>query len=98
MNRYEFIQKLKTDSGKNYRKNVIYPELPLSDNDYYIITSVGDRYDLLAQQFYGDHTLWWVIASANNSEQASLTIPPGIQLRIPSGVDRIKELFTKVNK
>jgi len=39
MNRYQNIPELKSPSGKIYRKNVIYPEVPLSGNDYYVINN-----------------------------------------------------------
>lgn len=97
-NRYQDIKTVQsTDRGK-YRTNVIYPELPLSQDDFYVITTAGDRYDLLARQFYNDHTLWWIIAAANNSEKASLIPTPGIQIRIPGDKYLAIQLYNKVNK
>jgi hypothetical protein len=98
MKRYENIKVVQSPEGKQYRTTTIYPETPISENDYYIITTAGDRYDNLADQFYSDHTLWWVIASANNSERASLIVEPGIQLRIPGNIDTIINNYNKVNK
>ena len=51
--------------GKRYYKPVKYPDIPPTSNDLYIITTVGDRLDLLANQFYNDVNLWWIISSAN---------------------------------
>ena len=98
MNRYQNIPELKSPSGKIYRKNVIYPEVPLNQNDYYVITTAGDRYDTLAQQFYNDYSLWWIIAAANNSERASLVVQPGIQLRIPTDIENIINNFNNTNR
>ena len=98
MKRYDNIKVLQSPEGKQYRTTTIYPETPISDNDYYIITTAGDRYDTLADQFYNDHTLWWVIASANNSQRASLIVEPGIQLRIPGNIDTIINNYNKINK
>ena len=98
MKRYENIKVLQSPEGKQYRITTIYPDTPISENDYYITTTAGDRYDTLADQFYSDHTLWWVIASANNSERASLIVEPGIQLRIPGNIDTIIDNYNKVNK
>jgi hypothetical protein len=98
MNRYQNIQELKSPSGKTYRRNVIYPEVPLSEKDYYVITTAGDRYDTLAQQFYNDYSLWWIIAAANNSERASLVVEPGVQLRIPTDIENIINKFNSTNK
>ena len=46
----------------------------------------GDRYDVLAQTYYNDSTLWWIIARANAtiSSTDSLYPSPGAQIRIPS--------------
>ena len=60
----------------------IYGNIPLNDNDIYVITQAGDRLDHLAHQFYGDVSLWWYIAKANNL--VFMTIPVGTSLRIPS--------------
>ncbi len=98
MKRYEDIKILQSPQGKQYRTTTVYPETPISDNDYYIITTAGDRYDNLADQFYNDYTLWWVIASANNSQRASLIVEPGIQLRIPGNIDVIINNYNTINK
>ena len=69
------VYKIKSNS------TVIYSTIPESDSDIYVITQYGDRLDLLAYQFYGDVTLWWYIARANNL--FTFNIPANIQLRIP---------------
>jgi len=97
-NRYRDIKRSTTSDGIEYIDNPIYPNIPLSDQDYYVISTGGDRYDNLAQQFYSDYTLWWIIAMANNSERASLIVEPGIQLRIPADKDRIIQLYRDINK
>ena len=96
-NRYRDITHSTTSDGTEYINNPIYPDIPLSDQDYYVISTGGDRYDTLAQQFYNDHTLWWIIAMVNNSERASLIVEPGVQLRIPADKDKIIELYNQVN-
>ena len=97
-NRYRDIARSTTSDGVEYITNPIYPEISLSENDFYVISAEGDRYDTLAQQFYSDHTLWWIIASANNSERASLVVEPGIQLRIPTDKDKILQTYNQFNK
>jgi hypothetical protein len=80
-------------------QTVKYPEIPLSINDIYAITTQGDRLDLLAQQFYNDINLYWIIASANPDKLnlGSLFIPVGTELRIPTDISTIKALFNKLN-
>lgn len=97
-NRLRNIPIKKTNNGIKYRINTIYPEIPPTEDDIYIITSGGDRYDILALQFYNDSNLWWIIASANNQFQASLNIKPGIQLRIPANKDEVINQFERSNK
>ncbi len=85
-NRYQPIEILKTDKGIRYYKNNVYPEIQPTDNDIYVITTMGDRLDLLAYDYYQDTSLWWIIASANSLPGDSLFIEPGTQLRIPANV------------
>ena len=76
-----------------------YPEIPLSANDIYVYTSQGDRYDLLALNYYGDSSLWWVIAVANpNISLGTLVIPEGVQIRIPSNAVNIINEFKLINQ
>ena len=70
-----------------YYVNAIYPEIEPTSNDAYITTSYEDRLDLLAYDYYGDETLWWVISRANPdvTRRDSFFIKSGVQIRIPSG-------------
>jgi hypothetical protein len=44
----------------------------------------GDRIDVLAYHYFGDATLWWIIADRNDIA-FPLDLPPsGTTLRIPS--------------
>lgn len=108
MNRYENIKvfrEVKDDStlGRSYRKGVKYPLTEPSEDDVWVITTVGDRYDLLAFQYYGDTSLWWVINIANTGDYSSdisfnsIFIPPGTQLRIPNDVQTILSDYSKLN-
>ena len=65
--------------------NVKYPSIALDSADIYVYTNRSDRYDLLAQSFYGDFNLWWIIVRANVSQIPDSLIPEiGAQIRIPS--------------
>lgn len=97
-NRLRNIDTIKTENGRTYRKNAIYPRIEPNEEDIYVITSFGDRYDILALQFYNDANLWWIIASANNYFRASLNIQPGVQLRIPVNKDRIINDYEELNQ
>ena len=97
-NRYQNSDILKTSTGKRYRINSVYPDIPVTEDDIYVITTGGDRYDTLALQFYNDSSLWWVIANANNSKKDGLIVEPGIQLRIPADGIGVKDLFEELNR
>jgi hypothetical protein len=72
----------------------------LSPDDIYVYTVQGDRFDILAQQFYQDSSLWWVISIANASilNQSSLVIPGGIQIRIPASYVDVIRSFNSINQ
>ena len=59
----------------------LYLRVPETNGDLHLISVEGDRLDNLAFQFYGDASLWWYIAKANNLK--FMTIPTGTSLRIP---------------
>lgn len=89
--------------GSRYFKGVKYPEVELNENDIYVITTVGDRYDLLAQQYYGDPGFWWIIPISNNGDFSSevgfgsLYPPPGSQIRIPANLQKILSDYSRLN-
>jgi hypothetical protein len=98
MNRYQNIPKIKIDGNLVYQTSR-YPEVPLSSNDIYVYTTREDRFDTLAQQYYGNGSLWWVISIANNDKvnQSTLIVPEGIQIRIPANYSVIIQDFNVIN-
>ena len=97
--RYNNSVILYTSQGKPYYKGKVYPSIPLSDSDVYVITNVGDRLDLLAYQYYNDVNLWWIISIANNNiTKGSLFPIPGTQLRIPANASAVINQFNSFNK
>jgi phage tail protein X len=82
------------------QRSTRYPEIPKDVNDIYVITTDGDRLDLLAQQFYGNANYWWIIASGNPDimPQNSLFIPVGLEIRIPTNISFVKSLFNTLNR
>ena len=81
-----------------YRSSTRYPDIPLSEDDVFLLTIRGDRLDNLAHQFYGDSTLWWILSVANpDLPNDSLYPSLGFQLRIPSNVTQILSDFEQLN-
>lgn len=88
---------LDKDNKRRYVRAGLLPTFLKTSDDTYIITTIGDRLDLLAHEYYKDSSKWFLIASANpDIAFSSLYLEPGIQLRIPSitfpeEVDRVIE-------
>lgn len=106
MNRYQNIPITLIDKRQCYQTTK-YPEVPLSNDDIYLYTSQGDRFDMLAKQYYQDQSLWWIISIANTAiagtslpsdlPQDSLLIPAGSQIRIPANYPGVLNSFKKLN-
>jgi nucleoid-associated protein YgaU len=98
MNRYDNAIIETNVQGKRYWKQKFYPNVPLSETDDYVITTIGDRLDNLAYSYYNDSTLWWVISMANNNvTKGSLFPEPGTQLRIPTNINAVLSLYNQYN-
>ena len=96
--RYDRNVTYKTLSNKPYYKGKIYPIIPLTETDEYVITTAGDRLDLIAFSYYNDPELWWVISVANNHVTGGSMFPiPGTQLRIPTDIDSVLRSFDEIN-
>ena len=94
MGRYENTTRSKKDLNSVYHNRAgnitkhnttIYQENEERNSDIFIITQHGDRLDLLADQFYGDSSLWWFIARANNIK--TMNLKAGVSLRIPVSIE-----------
>ena len=96
--RYETIETYKTTSGKVAYLPTRYPSLAPSNNDYYIIARAEDRLDLIATDFFGDPTLWWVVAMSNDLPGDSMFPPLGFQLRIPGNLSEALQAYEFTNE
>jgi hypothetical protein len=95
MSRYENNPIKKLKDGREVYRSKIYPDIPLRNDDVYVVTQTGDRLDLLAYEYYKDQSLWWIIASANNIHNAQLGIREGTILRIPQNYIQIQSNFNQ---
>lgn len=91
---------VRTLNRKRTYKALKYPEIPLSINDIYVITNDGDRLDLLANQFYKDVDMWWIIATANPGvvKRDTFNLKPGLEIRIPANPQGVMQEFEELNK
>lgn len=99
MTRYDNKTILKTPDDKPYYKGKIYPTIPLSEDDVYVITTIGDRLDYMAYTYYRDSELYWIISVANNNVTKGSLFPiPGTQMRIPTDLNSVLNLFNQSNQ
>ena len=98
MKRYSSTQVTKRYDGKRVYKTTQYPVVTPQDSDAVVISNEADYLDSLAYKYYNDPTLWWVIALANNLGKGKMSVPPGIQLRIPADINSIVAQFNSLNK
>ena len=86
--------------NKRYFKYIKYPNIPLSSDDIYVLTTVEDRLDSLAHQFYSDVRLWWIIANANPTKirRDGFGLDSNIEIRIPKNISKILGDFEQLNK
>lgn len=90
MKRYEnIVDRIRQPESKKVRyATTLYPRFTERPTDYYIVTKQLDRMDLIAYDYYGDETLWWIIQRANNLPLGSLHIKAGTRVRIPYPIDK----------
>tara|TARA_Y100001938_G_C7828919_1_gene300381 strand:+ start:25 stop:369 length:345 start_codon:yes stop_codon:yes gene_type:complete len=80
--RYKLLNNRMSKNGTKKLETAYYNEIASTNSDIIVLTQAGDRFDLLAHQFYGDPQLWWYIAKANNMKFNALEA--GIKIRIPA--------------
>ena len=97
MKRYQSTSLKPRWDGKRVYYTTEYPKIEPLDTDIVVISNEGDYLDSLAYKYYGDPTLWFIIALANNLGRGRLSVPVGLQLRIPTNVSDILVNFNNIN-
>jgi len=97
MKRYATTRQKIDKSGIRVYSTTYYPEITISDGDSFIYPIEGERLDNLANKYYGDTTLWWVIAKANGLKGKPALSSDKI-IRIPGNITKILENFRKINR
>ena len=96
MSRYSTNNILRDGNDLRRLASTIIPIIPVSATDTYIQTTSIERLDKLASTFYGDSSLWWVIASANGLGKGSIIVPLNSKLRIPTK-NNIQQIINNIN-
>ena len=87
--RYVHTKIKKDKDGRRVLKPTIYPRVPIRDSDIFTYPKYGDRLDTLAFKYYGDTSLWWIIAKANEIDKGTIGLDPTKQIRIPIEIEPI---------
>lgn len=95
--RYQFTPTEKRFDGKNVYRTTYYPLIEESPDDFYITVSEANYLDSIAKKYYGDESLWWVIARANNLPGYKLSVDTTRQLRIPANITTILDQLKNLN-
>ena len=89
MRRYSKTLKSRFNISSRYHdrkgNRAMSEELDGKNSDIYLLTQEGDRLDNLANEFYGDPTLWWFIARVNHLN--TINIPANTSLRLPVSLE-----------
>ena len=95
MGRYDESTILKDENGTRYLNRIQYPTIPLRDSDILVKGLFGQIIENLANKFYGNVELWWIIARANEMKNDHMYLVPGKEYRITQNVSfqlrKIKE-------
>jgi prophage DNA circulation protein len=92
MSRYQINNAKRLSDNRLVYRSRVYAKIPKSDRDIYIVTQTDDRLDTIAYQFYGDQSLWYIIAAANNIHDPSFAVEDGTTLRIPENYNLYRNL------
>lgn len=84
--------------GVEFWDLLVLPDAKPRQDDIQHIVSSHDRIDLIAQRYYQDPGLWWVIAWANNLDVLPTDLKENAQLRIPSPSFISTELLRKARR
>ncbi len=95
--RYNYAQIKTRGDGKQVYKTLLLSPIPFSEDDIYIITDETMYLDGLAYTYYKNPELWFVIAQANSLGKGRLSVPPGIQLRIPKNPSNVLSQLNILN-
>ena len=85
-NRYKNTKITKDPTGTRVYKPTVYPKIPIKNSDLIITPKEGERLETLAATHYGDTSLWWIIAAANNLGKGTMKLTPGERIRIPRDI------------
>ena len=99
MNRYSNTIIKRKENGDRVYSYTMYPRIPIKNSDVFITPTYGDRLDILANEYYQDPSLWWIIAQANGIKGFTALYTKNFrgELRIPTEIQDIINEFNSIN-
>jgi len=100
MNRYSNTRIKRKENGDRVYSYTMYPRIPIKNSDVFITPTYGDRLDILANEYYQDPSLWWIIAQANGIKGFTALYTKNFkgELRIPTQIQDILSEFKAMNE
>ena len=95
-NKFTRVKKDKVE-GLRYKSTTLYPTITRKDSDITYYTKFGDSYGSLAHRFYGDQSLWWIIAKANEGFKGNIRFKIGERILVPMEVGEIVSELERLN-
>ena len=99
MSRYSNTRIKRNKDFNRVYSYTLYPKIPIKNSDVFITPTYGDRLDILANDYYQDPSLWWIIAQANGIKGFTALYPKNFkgELRIPTEIQDIINEFNSIN-
>lgn len=94
--RYITATVVKDNNEKRKLSTTIIQSTTNQDGDVYIKTTSIERLDKLAYTFYGDASLWWILATENALGKGTLIVPADTRMRIPNP-DTIQQYINNIS-
>ena len=97
MSRYKNADIVRDLNNKRRIQTWILRVPPAANSDIYIQITSPDRLDILSETFYGDQSLWYIIAQANGLGKGTYRVPEATLLRIPN-LPELQEFINNINR
>jgi hypothetical protein len=100
MSRYSNTRVKRNRTFDRVYSYTLYPKIPIKNSDIFITPTYGIRLDTLANKYYDDPSLWWVIAQANGIKGFTVLYSKNFkgELRIPTQIQDILAEFKSINR
>lgn len=99
MSRYNNTRIKRRLLGDRVYSYTLYPTIPIKNSDIFITPVYSERLDNLANKYYDDPSLWWIIAQANGIKGFTALYSKNFEgeLRIPTQISDILSEFKSMN-